>query len=103
MLETEDWETQTCIEILAIPSRFCQDKTIPTSFRLQIGIEERKKKIIIRNLHNLIMRNCDQLMFGLSQLDVTGEQTREQNKEQCFVSTRNNNNNNKSMTHWPLE
>lgn len=104
MLETEDWETQTCIEILAIPSRFCQAKTIPTSFRLQIGIEERKKKkIIIRNLHNLIMRNCDQLMFGLSQLDVTGEQTREQNKEQCFVSTRNNNNNNKSMTHWPLE
>lgn len=103
MLETEDWETQTCIEILAIPSRFCQAKTIPTSFRLQIGIEEREKKIIIRNLHNLIMRNCDQLMFGLSQLDVTGEQTREQNKEQCFVSTRNNNNNNKSMTHWPLE
>ena len=95
MLETEDWETQTCIEILAIPSRFCQAKTIPTSFRLQIGIEEREKKIIIRNLHNLIMRNCDQLMFGLSQLDVTGEQTREQNKEQCFVSTRNNNNNNK--------
>ena len=95
MLETEDWETQTCIEILAIPSRFCQAKTIPTSFRLQIGIEERKKKIIIRNLHNLIMRNCDQLIFGLSQLDVAGEQTREQNKEQCFVSTRNNNNNNK--------
>lgn len=47
------------------------------------------------------MRNCDQLMFGLRQLDVTGEQTREQNKEQCFVSTKNNNNNNKKYD--PLE
>lgn len=44
MVSTEDWEQQTCIEILAIPSRFFQAKTIPTSLRLQIGIEERKKK-----------------------------------------------------------
>lgn len=101
MVSTEDWEPQTCIEILAIPSRIFQAKTIPTSLRLQIGIEERKKKIISRNLHNLIMRNCDQLMFGLRQLDVTGEQTREQNKKQCFVSTKNNNNNNKKYD--PLE
>ena len=64
-------------------------------FDFKLVLKKGKKKIIIRNLHNLIMRNCDQLMFGLSQLDVTGEQTREQNKEQCFVSTRNNNNNNK--------
>lgn len=44
MVSTEDWEPQTCIEILAIPSRIFQAKTIPTSLRLQIGIEERKKK-----------------------------------------------------------
>lgn len=100
MLETEDWEPQTCIEILAIPSRFCQAslKLYLLACDFKLVLKKGKIKIISRNLHNLIMRNCDQLMFGKSQLDVTGEQTREQNKEQCFVSTKNNN-----KKHDPLE